>query len=258
MLFTIAGVNSVQGKADIIKWALPVTFSQFWYFTAFFALYFAIPLLNKFVFEVDQKTAQKAFLILLILFSGVNLLQDTFVTYFGYSTLWLMVLYCVGALAKRIGIFEKRKTPFLIFVWILCVLLSWCGKVYGGTRRLMDYTSPTIVLSGLIMVVLFSRMHFKGTIISKLSPLAFGIYLFQVNQVIWNQYLKDALLFVESLPLIVGIVCVFGFSAAIFVSGLIVEFIRSRIAKAIKIPELSQKIVSVANRILEKMFFVLE
>lgn len=109
LILTIVGVNSSWGKLDIIKCAFPVVFGKFWYFTAFFALFFAIPLLNKFIFAIDDKTSKKSFLILIFLFSIMGVIGDPFKSQNGYSAIWLIFLYCVGALAKKIKLFKKEK-----------------------------------------------------------------------------------------------------------------------------------------------------
>ncbi|MFR1208642.1 MAG: hypothetical protein ACLSBG_00255 [Sellimonas intestinalis] len=108
------------------------------------------------------------------------------------------------------------------------------------------------------MVILFSRIRLKGTVIAKLSPLAFGIYLFQLNQVIWNNYLRGAFTFVAETNIILGVVYAFACAALIFISGLVVEFLRTKIAKVIKIPELSKKIVSVFHWMLKKVCVILK
>lgn len=252
MLFTMAGLNPVWEKADIIKCALPVTFGKFWYFSAFFALYFAIPMINKYVFTADGKTARAAFFVLFFLFSCMGFLSDAFKTQGGYSALWLMVLYCIGAFARKARVFERKKSITLILLWAICVLLTWGFHVYLGRERLTSYVSPTVLMSGLLLVILFSRLRLKGTIISKLSPLVFGIYLFQLNPVIWNTCLNGRFAFVAKSNLVMGIVYAFAFAMFIFLSGLFVEFVRSRIAKAIKIPALSRKIVDTVNRVLQK------
>ena len=75
-LLTIAGLNPGWTVKDLIKAAFPVTFGVFWYFTAFFALFFAIPVLNRFIFAVDERTARRAFVLLIALFSGGYPLYD--------------------------------------------------------------------------------------------------------------------------------------------------------------------------------------
>ena len=190
VILTIAGLNPEWSVKELIKCALPVTFGKFWYFTAFFALFFAIPVLNRFIFSVDEETARTAFVLLVGLFSCIEILAGAFNTQSGYSALWLMVLYCIGALARQGRIFEQKKSITLIVIWAACILATWYVRGFLGIGRLTNYVSPTILASGLIMVVLFSRLRLKGTVISKLSPLAFGIYLFQLSPVIWNNCLR--------------------------------------------------------------------
>lgn len=242
----------------LIKVTMPVTFGVFWYFTAYFALFFAIPILNRFLFGADEITAKKALIILVVLFSGLGVLYDPFKAQAGYSAIWLMALYCMGALAKRVRLFEERKTGTLLLAWLLSVVVTWAARVFLGVGRLTNYMSPTILLSAMIMVVVFSRMRLQGTLVAKVAPLVFGVYLFQLNCVLWQHVLKDSTAFVASLPLAKGILIVLAVSALIFVSGLIVEFVRVKLFSAVKIPRLSEKIVLLADRLLEKLFVFLK
>lgn len=252
LILTVVGFNESWGKADIIKCALPVTSGKFWYFTAYFALFIAMPILNKFIFALDENASKKALIILIVLFSVMGTLGDPFKTAKGYSAIWLIVLYCVGALAKRAKLFAGRKSITLILMGALCIIVTWAMCIFAKKDRLLSYVSPTILLSGMIMVVLFSRLHLKGKIIAKLSPLAFGIYLFQLNQVVWNKVIKDAASFVVSKNIVSGILYVFGIAFAIFICGLLVEFVRSKLAKLFKIPSLSKRIVALVDKLLVK------
>lgn len=256
-LFTLAGFNESWEKAEIIKCALPVTYGKFWYFTAFFVLFFATPILNKFIFSVDESTAKKAFLILVVMFCGTGMLADPFKAHSGYSAIWLIVLYCMGGLAKRIKLFESQRSIILILLWAWCIFFTWGMRVFFKYTKLVNYVSPTILLSGMIMVVLFSRLRLKGTIIAKLSPLAFGIYLFQLNQVIWENIIKEAAVFAASKNIAVGVLGAFGVALAIFSAGLVVEFVRRTIAKLLRIPVLSRMIVRLVDMLLMKVSVIL-
>lgn len=255
LFLTAVGVGERMGKFEMIKCAFPVAFYKFWYFSAFFALYFAIPILNRYLFSIEETTAKKMFLVLFLLFSAITVgkdVDDPFKLDDGYSAIWLIILYCMGVLAKRIRLFETRKTASLLLLWALCILLTWGHRVFADDERLVNYVSPTILLSGIILVVLFSRLPVRGAVIAKLSPLTFGIYLFQLNQVLWHQVLKDAFAFVAEKRVAVGVACVFAFASAIFLSGLAVEFVRSKLATLCKIPALSRKVVKLANQVLGK------
>lgn len=253
LLLTILGVNATWSKMDILRSLFPVTFEYFWYFTSFFALFLAMPLLNRFLFSIDTTTAKKAFLLIVLLFSVMGIIANPFKTNHGYSATWLMVLYCIGVLAKRIALFERKRSRTLLALWALCIFLTWGIFIFGGSNGLINYVSPTILLSGILMVVLFSRIQIKGSLVSfvkKISPLAFGIYLFQLNGVIWNQILRDAFAGAVAQPLFIGVGLAFLFAFAIFLAGLAVEYIRSRLAKLLRIPALSHRIALLLDAIL--------
>lgn len=258
IILTLVGLNNTLGIKEIIKCALPITYNKFWYITAYFALFFAMPILNKFIFELDEKSSKKMFIIIVVLYSVVGIMADSFNSLNGYSAIWLMVLYCIGALAKKIKLFEKRSSLFLILIWIICIFITWFSNIYLGIDKLINYISPTILLSGIIMVVLFSRLKIKGNLLLKLSSLTLGIYLFQLNQVIWDNVLKGAFAFIAPKNILIGILYVILFSFSIFASGLMVEWIRQLISKKLKLHVLSEKIVRFVNRILEASFVFLK
>ena len=250
------GIGEFETRT-IIKAAMPVTFGAFWYFTAYFALFFAMPVLNRFLFSVDEADAKKSLILLVVLYSGLGVLRDPFNSREGYSALWLMVLYCIGVLSKRIGLFDKRKGYTLVFVWGLCVFVTWADRMFWTDGLLTSYVSPTVLLSALIMVTLFSRLKLRGIVIRKIAPLTFGIYLFQLNTVLWNEVLKGAATPIVGMNLVAGVACVFLMSAGIFASGLIAELIRAKLASVIGLPKLSKKIADLTDSLLEKAFIFL-
>ena len=251
-VLTVIGISDSWATDDMIKCIFPITFNKFWYFTDFFALFFAIPVLNKFLFSISEEVAKKALIIIFVLFSVLGIFNDSFRTAGGYSAIWLIVLYCIGVLAKRVKLFETRKNTTLIILWGLCIFITWLVHDRSGNMQLISYVSPTILLSGMIMVVLFSRLPIKCKFVSKVSPLAFGIYLFQLNQVVWHFMLKDAFVGVVEKPLYIGIPMAFGCASLIFFSGLFVEFIRTILAKICRINLLSKWIVEKLDFVLKK------
>ena len=245
------------GTIEAIKMLMPLNYGNFWYFTAYIGLFVFIPILNKFIFSVSEDTAVKTFIIIFIMFSCGGIFTDPFNVNYGYSTIWLIILYCLGGLAKRINLFEKKRTSVLVAMFLASTTLTWITLCEFGSRILIEYTSPTIVLNGILLLVIFSRITIKGGIISKLSPLAFGIYLFQINPVIWNNYIGGALNFVVNQHIILGVIFVLCGALCIFVSGLFVEFIRSRVAAVIKIHYLSKIIVKIVKKCTNKISVLL-
>jgi len=257
-VLTFIGVNDKWNIKSLIKCAFPVTYDKFWYFTAFFVLFLIIPALNKYLFSIGEDLAKKSFVVLAILFSIMGTIADPFKTKNGYSALWIIVLYCIGALAKRIKLFETKKNITLIALWIFCDVLTWALYIYKSSGVLIQYISPTMLINALVMVVLFSRIKVKGTIIRRLSPYAFGIYLCQLSPLVWSRIITNRFVFVAEKRLRYGVIYVLLLAAVVFVIGLIVEVVRSQLAKLLKVSELSKLIVKAADKLIGKVFILLK
>ena len=136
----------------------------------------------------------------------------------------------------------------VLTTWVFCIL-----KI----GILFKYTSPTILLNAIIIVTVFSRFNINSKLISSLSSLTFGIYLFQMNQIVWDK-LKNAFAFVAQKSIIIGVIYVLAISLAIFTIGLIVEFLRNKTSKFLRIPELSKKIAVLVDKLITKCTVLLK
>ena len=253
LIFTLVGIDLGWGWSSFIRRLLPLTHNRFWYFSAYFALFFVSPAINRFVFALDESSAKNALFIAFTLFSVIGSVADSFETNLGYSAFWIMLLYTMGLLAKQIRLFENKSTSALVALWLCCNLITWGGcLVYGEDSHWSSYISPTVVLSAFTLVILFSRIPLKGTVIRKAAPLAFGVYLFQMSPVVWHKILTGSLAFAAEKPLPLGLGYVAAYSALLFICGLTVEFFRSTLARLLKIDLLSQKIASALERALFK------
>lgn len=250
VILLAVGYAKSPGTVEIVKTLFPVCTGNFWYFTSYFALFFLEPVLNRFLFSIDEQTAKKTFIVLFVLFTFTDIVSDPFKLNGGQSALWLMMLYCLGVLGRKIHIFEKTKTSRLLLIWVIDSVITYLGIF--PQLGLFGNSSPTMCLNAIIMVVLFSRLKLKGTIISKLSPYAFGVYLFQLNIIIWARLESDCA-FISDKSLPVGIACVLGVSLLLWAAGLLVDFLRSLLERLLRIPLLSRKIADGAGHLLDKM-----
>lgn len=258
ILLTLIGLDGNWSSKNIIMRFLPVTFGQYWYFTAYFALFFAIPILNSFLFNISETDSKRTFIILFTLFSIMGTVADPFKTNAGYSAVWLIVIYCMGVLAKNIKLFEQKKTILLVLFYLSLNFVTWILYTVCKIDRILSYLSPTVLLSGIVLVVLFSRLPLKGRLIRNLSPLAFGIYLFQLNSIIWKEVLYNAFVFIADQSVVVGLIHVFLYAFLIFIAGLIIEFIRNLLISLLGINRWSLQILNIANRVIKKLFVFLK
>lgn len=124
-------------------------------------------------------------------------------------------------------------------------------------QKFINYDSPTILICGIVLVILFSRIN-KYERIAKYSYLAFGIYLFQLNKIVWNSILKDAFISLIDYPIIISVILCIIFSFIIFIIGLLVEKIRCYLFKRIRIDNLSRRIFKILTDIINKIAVLFE
>lgn len=252
-VLAISGLSKGTAIGSMLENALPVTFKAYWYFTAYFAAFFFTPMISRYVSQISESTARKYLLVLFLLFSVMEHYSAPFKTQSGYSAIWLIVLYFIGALSKKCSLFQKKKSIFLILLWLFCIGVTWLALILLGKSKLISFVSPTILLAGLVMVVLFSRISIPGKVIRKLSPLAFGVYLFQLNKVVW-QKLDGAAIIRLTRHLPVAFFEILLFAAVLFAAGMAVEYVRMLLHRLLKISRLSEKIEKVVRKGMERLF----
>lgn len=188
------------GWHDWLEACFPVLTNQYWFFTQYFALFFLMPFLNRLV---DNLSNREMIVLLLTgggLFSFCSLAAgaDLFVIKWGYSVLWFMYLYVLGSAIFKISLVIRVKKLWTVVILAIGCAISALGAIgsrllpqlIGGGARVGDlaysYTSPSIVLEALALMILFGRIEVKSErlqhIITFLAPSTFIVYIVHTNK----------------------------------------------------------------------------
>lgn len=259
ILYAVLIPSSVN-KTLLIKSFFPVMTRQYWYFTAYFCLFLFIPLLNK---AINGMTKAQTKAVCIFLFIGFSILPtifgDQLGTNKGYSGLWLIILYIIGASIQKWNLFE-HLTPIKAFAgYLLMVIISWGFKfaleasaaflgrdtVSGSyaakySSRLIEYTSPTILMAGIFLLLLFSRItlnSFLQKCVPILAPLSFSVYLINTNFFVWQYIMPSRYADYAGFSAPLLIAAVFGSALFIYISCSVIDFIRNCIFKLLRIKE---------------------
>ena len=253
-------------KSYVLKTFFPVSNNFYWYFTAYFCIYFFTPFFNKIIKEVSDKRLKNLAILLFLMFSVLPTFakQDLFFTNKGYSALWLAVLYILGGIIAKCELFKKLNSFLLFLIYIASVALSWGVKIYCESKNpplndlrniFISYTSPTIIISAIALLVWFSKMKIgkiSGAIIKFFAPLTFGIYLVHVNKVIWNNFMKNRFVEFSDYTVFKLIIAVIIAVFLIFIVCAIIEFIRIQLFKLFRINKLLKLLdTKIQNKILK-------
>ncbi len=258
LIFMLWNQQSV-GLKFLVESFLPVLSRRWWYFTAYTGVFFLAPFLNAMIKNLDRKKMTILFVTLIALFSVIPTLVsrfwgDLFYTQGGYSMLWLLILYILGAVYKRcekdISQRFKNISQFAIVGWVVCILVTFTfhnGGMYLPdefpgkqtiVNNVVNYISPTMVGCAMCMLIVFSRMRISEEKweknIKNISKLAFGVYLIHVHPLVWQHIMQGRFANLAFMPVWKMVVGVIACALAIFIGCLCVEWVRSKVFELLK------------------------
>ncbi|MGN0613253.1 MAG: acyltransferase [Porcipelethomonas sp.] len=261
-VFSILKPGTV-GEEQWIAAALPVCEKQYWYFTAYFMTFLFSPVLNKAV-ECMGHRQMKVTLISLLAIVSLPVLYtetDVFGTASGYSTLWLMIMYLLGAYIKKYNSLSYL-TPLKAFSgYIASVCVTWAVKFglmtympdYTNNGLLVSYTSPTIIAAGIFLFMAFKGLRLNKIsckIISAVSPLSFSVYIIHVHPLIWGNYVKGMFAPIADLRTLAMVPAVVGAAMGLYAVCSAADTVRYLLFKILK---LRKSIYSLEMKIREKI-----
>ena len=202
--------GSVTGR-DWLSSILPVLFNRYWFFTAYFAVYLLMPILNSTCRILDKKQLEACLLGLLVFFSVFPTLlhQDPFMTGFGNSALWFAFVYLVGAYLRCYPALKQWRQSQLLLLYLGSCGAMWLSKLMielTSSRignHLLPYCSPLVLLCAVALLLLFTRMKISDGLISwikRISPLAFSVYLIHEHP-LFREHVIGRLSFLGEYPL---------------------------------------------------------
>ena len=260
-------------KKSILMIFLPVANRYLWYFTAYFLLFFFIPIINHFVNDNDNRTIIAVLIPILLFFSFYQSLTARYIgdfalLYDGYSVWWLMILFYIGAVLKKTKIGSNISSAKLIISLIIIYSVSLLWKFYIPQLSiyhpdfvyfenfLYEYTSPSMLLVAIIYILLLTRVNIKGKFLKKvlptLSTATFGVYVMHMHPFIWGR-IKDSFVFILNYNIAFEPLIVLAFALIGLIIMLTIDIIRAKIFKLLRIELLCEKLDKLIHRISNKL-----
>ncbi len=246
--------------------------NDLWYFSAYFCLFFFMPLLNFVINKAPRKILQITFVFIMIVFSCITQIHS-YVSALqgGYSFLWLAILYTLGGYIGKYKPFKKISARKSVLLFIICILITILSRsaiyfiskpIFGRPVRmqtLISYTSPTILFAAIFLLNAFSKLKFKANankLIGLIAPLAFSVYVIHYHPFILPKIGIFAV-YINQLPVYYSILITYGLALAIFIACLIIDYLRSLLFKVCKIKQFScwlEKIIGKFICLILKLF----
>ena len=214
----------------------PVLGQNYWYFNSFILLELFVPILNAAVARFKSRD---------LLFLAFGIVVLSVVLGFpnglgmnrGYSAIWLIVLWLVGA-STRLNwdlISDKFSSLRLIFACIFIPLVSTYFE-FEYRRRGMDpvqwiaYVSPLVSIQSICFFILVARIEISSrsarTLLKHFSPSAFGVYLIDCSNWFYGIWLVGRFKWILEFHSYFGVPIILLISTTMFICFLFAETIR--------------------------------
>lgn len=186
---------------DVLLLFFPISNKAYWYMTAYFALLCFRPFVNRLIEHLSKTEFRTLLRIGFLLFASVGcLIKDAFATVSGYSFVWLLYLYFVGAYFRTYP--ETRSKWLNLLLYVVLSLIAYFMKFYiipntggfMGTGWGVSYTSPFIFLASLELFLFFTKLRCPDLrIVREAASVTLPVYLIHVSPAVFSQVMKNCL-----------------------------------------------------------------
>ncbi len=250
---------------------MPIVGGQWWYISSYFVLFFFIPILNTAINNIPQKNFTKLLIVALIGICVIDCIFpiDAFEIADGYSPLWFMIVYSIGAYIKKYNLQEKitaKKSLICYFAMIIFTLLSkavirFASKLVFGQEQfdsvLISYISITIVFSAIFLFLFCLNVKLNNTskkVISFFAPATLGVYLIHVHPLVFQFIIKNNFASFAHKPFVVMLICIISTTLVIFLLCSAIELLRIQLFKLLKVNKMCEFIDNKATYLYSKIF----
>ena len=190
----------------------PIASSHYWFASTYVFFYLLAPFVALAIRRCNQKQHLGLMIIMLVLFSRVwriLLPQSEAIDDKGYGLMWFMTLFTVASYIRRfVPVIKKRRALYLIIFFamniltlisffVVYVIYNVTGRFEVFVKVLLEYNSPTIVVSSVCLFLFFRTLRIPDGFFAKailaVSPLTFGVYLIHEQFLLrdlWTKFWK--------------------------------------------------------------------
>jgi hypothetical protein len=185
----------------------PLVKRAFWYFCAYFFMFPLIPILNKGLLSLKKyQHIIICFMLMAPTVFRIIMKKDNYVLGSGYSAIWIICLYVIGAYFRIYGAPKWAKWYVTLPVFFGAAYIAWNHKIHAVTLYkekiitkedllyvnrdiLISYISPCMVVMAVALLLFFMQIKIKHkipkVIISNLGKATFGVFILHVGAAFW-------------------------------------------------------------------------
>lgn len=250
VFFTALSSILEPGTVNASMWrgaTLPTLNKTFWYFTCYLGCFMFAPIINRGMKQMTSKQGTALVVTLIYIFSMFSnaLGRDAMYVDVGKGTLWLVIMYTVGA---YFGYFQPHMRVPKAVLWAMAIVSAMIMAGLEPTARKLgiDYLSTDprnnsiqTVFMAISMLLLFSRLEIRRgkKLITWLGGASFGVYVLHEHPFIRKYTITPysyKLAALGNVEIVIGIILA---AAVLYLGCALVDGLREKIYKALRVKQ---------------------
>lgn len=261
ILFRLIKPSIFSDKMVYFNSLFPIFSGRYWYPVSYVMLFFMIPFLNIMINHLNKKDLELLIKIIFIFLCVITTFgfYDFFKIYNGYSPFWLMYVYILGGYIKLYDFPKKIKRRSLCVLFCMNILIIWLSIIvirYLTTRLighsifenvLVQYNSPFVLMNSLIVFALLYKIKLENSLLKnsleKIGYYAFEVYIIHAHFLVITNILPNIskkMILIDNF--LISLICLFIEIILIYLSCIMLGFIRSKIFSFFYIDSLIDKV----------------
>lgn len=227
----------------------PVLTSRYWYLSSYLVMQLLLPFVCEGIERLEPRRIGRLSVLLVLACSVLGSIRYENRAGIGinngYSAMWLIALWILGAAIKlnsdKVG--AAVRSPVLVGV-VLAIpgaltFLEVRGLAVGiEPHRWIAYVSPLLVVDSVCVFLLCQRISGLPKLVERtlavLSGSAFGVYLIDTSSWVYDVWLPGRFGWIGGLTTLRGLPVLLGVSLLMYLAFLLLETMRRRIAARLR------------------------
>lgn len=201
-------IGCIPGRKEFFEYLFPFLDSRLWFVWSYIIVFLISPYLNYLVLNLKRKKIKTMILLMIsLLGTGTTLANADYSGSIGtgYSALWLILLYLMGAYIKINDV--KLKIKPLLAIGIICFntvvtleskyIIAKVPLLFWTPNFLYKYISPFMVVNAFLSLLLFKDfVSVSNSILQRIiiwtSSVSFGVYIIHANPLVLDKLLYQS------------------------------------------------------------------
>lgn len=176
------------GIKSIIKGALFLSQTPFWFIRTYAILYLISPLINKYLYDIDLKKRIVLIAILFYVSDYIGTIGTDKSLVEGYNVVTFLLFYTVG---NSLRVYRNRWRKISGLKWLALfsisnIILVLFFSIIGFKSIIIDiiytlvffgYNSPWLLVSSVLFFMAIGNFNFQSSIINKIAKASLAIYI---------------------------------------------------------------------------------